>query len=170
MWYPIALTSTSAGRRRLHEVGSGERGAGSRGGCIRPGRDLIGLPRCLDSPPRGLSPGSIPGDSLPTAPRSQDWWAGRGGGPAHQGRWERPGQTPFQEAACIKMPSCSSDCLFQAVEVRFFSASRIPPEAASPPEGVAEQSTLPALALPSPLGTPLPGNRSSETLWTVPGK
>lgn len=120
---PGVATSTSAGSCSLH-------GVGARGRVQRPREGPDWLPRWLDLPPRGRSPGAwaapcLPGDSLPTAPHSQDWRV-RGEGPSPQEGGRGRGQTPFQEAASIKIPSCSSACFFQAVGVRFFQHLGLP--------------------------------------------
>lgn len=104
---------------------------GASGGAIAsgPGRDLIGLPRWLDSLPRGLSRQPhweqlpcLPGDSLPTGASAQPAIGGAArGGAQPPGDGGRNGdKLPFKRQSGFKMPSCSSDCFFLAAVVGFF--------------------------------------------------
>ena len=59
-------------------------------------------------------------------------WRGPAGPGQRKSRFQDTIKLPFRTQSQFKMPSCSSDCFFHAVEVRFcFEASPVSPEVGS---------------------------------------
>lgn len=104
-----------------------------------PGRGLIGPQRLGSLRSRvGTSPlPRPPARQGPSPPRPS------GGGPACPGQLGEAGdKLPFERQSRFKMPTCSSDCLFRAVEVRFFLGLSRSPKGCSPVAFVAGQGGL----------------------------
>lgn len=141
---------------------------GASGGAITsgPARDLIGLPRWLihylaDRARGSLGAGPLPARRQPAhqgVHTASHWWVSAGGAPSPPGTvGEARDKLPFKRQCELKMPSCSSDCFFQFVEVRFFFLN-----ISHSPKGCilwCVQSVFPALWI-APLGVPLPGSHS----------